>query len=134
MTLTKVKLYVIVDNEANEGFLSDWGLSIFIETNEWIALFDAGGNVNVFKHNAERLGIDLAKLNFAFLSHHHGDHYGGFKYLGKVKPLLKVYVPPGSIDYLISWGLKPVIVSDPIRINDNVWSTGPLRASLWGIR
>ncbi len=134
MTLSKASIYVLVDNEANEGFISEWGLSLYVETNEWKALFDSGGSASVIRYNAEELGLDLKSIDFGFLSHHHGDHYGGFKYVGSIKPSLNIYTPPGDVSYLIEWGLKPIVVDKPLTISSSVWSTGPLRLRLWGIR
>ncbi|HDN76204.1 MAG TPA: MBL fold metallo-hydrolase, partial [Acidilobales archaeon] len=127
-------IYVLVDNYSREGFLSEWGLSLYIESNEWRALFDSGTSGEVLRYNTSRLGIDLTKLDFAFLSHHHGDHYGGFKYVGQVCPSLTVYIPPGGYGYLESWGLRPIVINEPQQISSSAWSTGPLRLCLWGLR
>lgn len=38
-------------------------------------------------------GIDLTKLDFAVVSHRHGDHTSGLNYLMTVNPGVKIYVP-----------------------------------------
>ncbi len=38
-------------------------------------------------------GIDLTKLDFAIVSHRHGDHTSGLNYLMAVNPSVKIYVP-----------------------------------------
>ncbi len=38
-------------------------------------------------------GIDLTKLDFAIVSHRHGDHTSGLNYLLKVNPSVKIYAP-----------------------------------------
>ena len=38
-------------------------------------------------------GIDLTKLDFAIVSHRHGDHTSGLNYLLKVNPSLEYYAP-----------------------------------------
>ncbi|MGI9578552.1 MAG: MBL fold metallo-hydrolase [Microthrixaceae bacterium] len=42
------------------------------------ALFDVGPYGNVWLENADRLGLDLAEIEWIFLSHWHADHSGGF--------------------------------------------------------
>ena len=45
---------------------------------ERVALFDVGPYGDVWLDNAERLGMDLAEIEWIFLSHWHADHSGGF--------------------------------------------------------
>ncbi|HSS28090.1 MAG TPA: MBL fold metallo-hydrolase [Usitatibacter sp.] len=56
-------------------------------------LFDSGNDEAVFRRNVESLGIDLAALDFAVISHRHGDHTSGLGYLLAKKPRLPVWVP-----------------------------------------
>jgi 7,8-dihydropterin-6-yl-methyl-4-(beta-D-ribofuranosyl)aminobenzene 5'-phosphate synthase len=39
------------------------------------------------------LGIDLKKLDFAVISHRHGDHTSGLNYLLSVNPSVRIYAP-----------------------------------------
>jgi 7,8-dihydropterin-6-yl-methyl-4-(beta-D-ribofuranosyl)aminobenzene 5'-phosphate synthase len=71
----------------------DWGFSAFIEYGDKRILFDTGNNAEIFAHNAEAKAIDLTKLDFAVISHRHGDHTGGLNHLLKVNPSLKIYAP-----------------------------------------
>ncbi len=127
------RLVVLVDNEPGEGLRSEWGWSAYIETDKWKVLFDADTDPGALKHNVEALNIQLEDLDFSILSHYHGDHYGGFEYVGKVKPGLKVYVPPDKIDYLRNWGLNPIPVYEAKEVAENAWLTGPV-GSIWGIQ
>jgi len=88
-----VRLVVINDNEPNPPLLSDWGWSVYVETERWSILYDADTEPRVIENNTASLGIDLSKVDVAFLSHYHADHYGGFKYVGEVGRGLMVYVP-----------------------------------------
>ena len=45
---------------------------------EHTVLLDVGPYPDVWLANAQRLGIDLARIEAIFLSHWHGDHSGGF--------------------------------------------------------
>jgi len=71
----------------------DWGFSAFIEYNGKRIVFDTGNNTDTFGKNAKALGIDLKKLDFAVISHRHGDHTSGLSYLLSVNPSVKIYVP-----------------------------------------
>ena len=67
---------VLVDNTASVGFPGEWGLSIYIEENGQTILLDAGSS-SLFAENAERLGLSLAAVDAAVLSHWHYDHANG---------------------------------------------------------
>ncbi|MGO9543953.1 MAG: MBL fold metallo-hydrolase [Rhodomicrobium sp.] len=71
----------------------DWGFSALIEYGGKRILFDTGNNADIFAHNVQAKGIDLTKLDFAIVSHRHGDHASGLNYLLKVNPSVKIYVP-----------------------------------------
>jgi 7,8-dihydropterin-6-yl-methyl-4-(beta-D-ribofuranosyl)aminobenzene 5'-phosphate synthase len=59
--------------------LAEWGLSLFIQFNGINILFDTG-HTDIYKKNADALGIDLAKTDFIILSHNHWDHTGGLRF------------------------------------------------------
>jgi len=71
----------------------DWGFSAYIEYGGKKILFDTGNNADIFAHNVQAKGIDLTKLDFAIVSHRHGDHTSGLNYLLKVNPTVKIYAP-----------------------------------------
>ena len=71
----------------------DWGFSAFVEYDGKRILFDTGNNADTFAQNVKALGIDLRKLDFAVISHRHGDHTSGLNYLLSVNPTVKIYAP-----------------------------------------
>jgi 7,8-dihydropterin-6-yl-methyl-4-(beta-D-ribofuranosyl)aminobenzene 5'-phosphate synthase len=71
----------------------DWGFSALIEYGDKRILFDTGNNAEIFAHNVAAKGIDLTKLDFAIVSHRHGDHTSGLSHLLKVNPTVKIYAP-----------------------------------------
>ncbi|UCC71908.1 MAG: MBL fold metallo-hydrolase [Gemmatimonadota bacterium] len=70
-----------------------WGYSAFIRYEGHTILFDGGTSARVLEHNAKTYGVDLAEVDFAVLSHSHGDHTAGLDYLLEVNPSVRLYVP-----------------------------------------
>lgn len=71
----------------------DWGFAALIEYGGKRILFDTGDNPDILATNVRAKGADLSKLDFAVISHRHGDHMGGMKYLLAVNPSVKIYAP-----------------------------------------
>jgi 7,8-dihydropterin-6-yl-methyl-4-(beta-D-ribofuranosyl)aminobenzene 5'-phosphate synthase len=71
----------------------DWGFAAFIEYGGRRILFDTGDDPDILAKNAKAKGVDLSKLDFAVLSHRHGDHMGGMEYLLNINPKVKIYAP-----------------------------------------
>jgi len=71
----------------------DWGFAALIEYGGKRILFDAGNDAAVFERNVKALGVDLERLDFAVISHRHGDHIAGLNYLLKVNPRVRIYAP-----------------------------------------
>ncbi len=88
------RLTVLYDAFGVPGPLQkDWGYAAFVEYAGRRILFDTGNNPDVLAHNARAAGVDLSRLDFAVVSHRHGDHMGGLVYLLKVNPRVKIYAP-----------------------------------------
>jgi 7,8-dihydropterin-6-yl-methyl-4-(beta-D-ribofuranosyl)aminobenzene 5'-phosphate synthase len=71
----------------------DWGFAALVEYGGKRILFDTGNNADIFAHNVAAKGIDLTQLDFAVVSHRHGDHTSGLNHLLKVNPAVKIYAP-----------------------------------------
>ena len=61
----------------------DWGFAALVEYGGKRILFDTGNNAEIFAHNVEVKGVDLTQLDFAVVSHRHGDHTSGLNHLSK---------------------------------------------------
>ncbi len=70
----------------------DWGFAALIEHDGRRILFDTGNDSDLFRHNVETLGVDLRRLDFVVISHRHGDHTDGLRYLLSINPQVKIYV------------------------------------------
>jgi 7,8-dihydropterin-6-yl-methyl-4-(beta-D-ribofuranosyl)aminobenzene 5'-phosphate synthase len=75
------------------GLIRDWGFAALVEYGGKRILFDTGNNADIFATNVRALGIDLRRLDFAVISHRHGDHTSGLSYLLRQNPHLKIYAP-----------------------------------------
>ena len=75
------------------GLQQDWGFAALIEYGGKRILFDTGNDAAIFEHNVKHLGIDLSRLDAVVISHRHGDHTSGLKYLLEVNPRVKIYTP-----------------------------------------
>jgi len=82
MTDSKWRLHILVNNVVKESpYLGEHGLSMIIESPELesggFILFDTGQSAEVLLKNAEKMGVDWARLRTIVLSHGHYDHSGG---------------------------------------------------------
>lgn len=83
---------VLAENtSASTEFISEHGLSLYIETENNKILFDTGSG-SAFAENAKRLGVDLSLVDLAVLSHGHYDHAGGLKTFFNLNSRAEVYV------------------------------------------
>ncbi|MBQ3753749.1 MAG: MBL fold metallo-hydrolase, partial [Prevotella sp.] len=75
-----MKWTVLSDNRTNDSqFETEHGLSILLETDKHRILLDTGAS-DIFIRNAEKMGIDLSRVDYVFISHGHSDHAGGLKH------------------------------------------------------
>lgn len=86
-----MKVTALIENTAPENLQCEHGLSIYIVYNGKNYLLDTGSS-GIFVKNAEALGIDLERVDAAFLSHSHYDHSGGFAAFFQKNKKASVYV------------------------------------------
>lgn len=74
-----MKVTALLENTFSRSDIeAEHGLSLYLETAKHRILFDTG-QTDAFARNAARLGIDLASVDMAVLSHGHYDHTGGLR-------------------------------------------------------
>ncbi len=130
---------------ARPDIIAEWGFSAFVEVDGLSILLDAGPETSVV-HNAGVLGIDLRKIDHIVLSHGHFDHTGGLpdvlrvmrknieiiahpdiwaeKYSKQIDGSYRYIGPPFPKPVLESRGATFTLSRDPVRITDNVMTTG----------
>jgi 7,8-dihydropterin-6-yl-methyl-4-(beta-D-ribofuranosyl)aminobenzene 5'-phosphate synthase len=79
------------NTSCREDLACEHGLRLYIETENHKILFDAGQSA-AFAENAEKLGVDLRKVDLAVLSHGHYDHGGGLERFLEINQKAPVYV------------------------------------------
>ena len=77
----------------NTSLETDWGYSALIEFEGKRILFDTGDNSALFQRNIERMHVDLSRLDMVIISHAHGDHTSGLRYVLSRNPKVPIYVP-----------------------------------------
>jgi len=136
-----MKITIIYDNTAfEEDLQADWGFSCLIEAkNTPKILFDTGGDGRILLGNMKKLEIEPSSIDEVFISHLHFDHTGGLSEFLKVNNRVKIYVP-SSLSILVKEAkasfppslplrgssVNEVILKQPQKIHDNVFSTGEL--------
>lgn len=124
-----MKLQILYDNKAQEGFKSGWGFSCYIEANDKKILFDTGWNGFILEWNMKMAGIYPEDLDAVFISHSHWDHIGGLNHILCYTKNIDVYLPKS-----ISLNLKNEIksqaniieVSQLQSVYGNIYTTGEL--------
>ena len=122
-----MRFSIVFDNyTANEKLESFWGFSCMINDN---FLFDTGSNGRALVRNMVKMGFDIEKLEYLFISHPHWDHIGGIDSVVDVNRNLILYLPD-SLSQLYIRDLKrlskevKVINEYPRKLFDNFYSTG----------
>lgn len=77
MNKNAIHITALVENLVYaSGLKAEHGLSMYVQTDTAKILFDTG-QTDAFIHNAKKLNIDIADIDFLVLSHGHYDHTGG---------------------------------------------------------
>lgn len=113
-----MKIWTLIENTAcEEAFAAEHGLSLYLETGGRRILFDMGASA-AFADNAEKMGVDLEKVDTAVLSHGHCDHGGGMKTFLDRNTHAKIHVSPLAFARLFNKkgeeiGLDPALQGHP---------------------
>ena len=129
--ITPVKVHVIYDNYVyKEGTQADWGFSILIGGLEKCILFDTGTRPEIFEANFRKMDLDASEIDEVFISHEHGDHFGGLGALLSMNPDVKVVVPETfSRDFFKipeTTGSAAELVGKPVQVCNGLYSSGVL--------
>ncbi len=122
---------VVYDNNPYKKELGTaWGFSAFIIGTEKNILFDTGGDSSLLLGNMKKLEIEPNSIDVVVLSHIHGDHTGGLANFLQKNHNIEVFLPesfPKKFkENVQKHGVKIVEVKQPLKICENVYSTGQL--------
>ena len=93
-----MKITFLVDNKTESTLCNaEWGLSVLIETGSKIILMDQGASPMLVE-NAEKMGIDLSRVDIATVSHGHFDHTGGTTAFFDVNKKANVYIHKDALN------------------------------------
>ena len=111
-----MRIVTLVENTALPGFMAEHGLSLYIETEGTGILFDMGQS-DAFANNADILGIDLSKVDFAVISHGHYDHGGGLEEFFRRNDHAPVYVSRYALEEHYNRNGKNIGLNPALRDN-----------------
>lgn len=93
-----ITLTLLCENTVRRmGLLGEHGLAWWIDTGTHRVLFDTGQGLGL-AHNAEQLGIDLARADAIALSHGHHDHVGGLEAALRGAPEAALFYHPRAVE------------------------------------
>ncbi len=82
---------LIEDKKISPNLKNEHGLSYYIETAGHKILFDTGAS-DTFISNAEKMNVNLDKIDYAIISHGHYDHGGGLNAFLSINSTAPVYI------------------------------------------
>ncbi len=119
-----MQITALVENSSLDKNLgTEHGLSLYIETGSRKILFDMG-QTELFADNARALGIDLAGVDIAVLSHGHYDHGGGLKKFLDINRKAPVYLSRYAFEGHYHGREKYIGLDTELTGNERLVSTG----------
>lgn len=82
---------LVENNSISDELQTEHGLSLYIELNDQKILVDLGAS-DLFAQNAAKMGVDIAAVDVAVISHGHWDHGGGIKTFLQANKQAKIYL------------------------------------------
>lgn len=92
-----MKITALVENKSEGQVIPKHGLSLYIETQKHILLFDLGPDNTLF-NNASAMNIDLTQVDTVIISHGHMDHGGALKRFLQVNTKARIYVQRSAFE------------------------------------
>ncbi len=87
-----MKITALVENTSRTGIPTEHGLSLYIECKDGRNILFDMGQGSLFAENAIRLGLSVADVDMAVVSHGHYDHGGGLRMFLEINQKANVYI------------------------------------------
>lgn len=87
-----MKVTSIIENTSKKGLRVEHGLSLYVEMNDGQNILFDMGSTGTFVRNAEELGLNIADVDVAVISHGHYDHGGGLRTFFEENSKANVYI------------------------------------------
>lgn len=149
-SITRLEFLVLVDDySGHTELLSEHGFSTLINVyyergSVYSILFDTGMSGRVLLENADRLGVDLSRVDIIVFSHRHYDHTGGLESISSRVKKRNIVAHPDILKpcyslskgfYRFNIGLKPatrnilrdyelILVRKALELAPNAWFLG----------
>ncbi len=112
-----MRITALIENTTTKSCCVEPGLSLYIETAGHKILYDAGASAQ-FAKNALAMGVDLASVDIAILSHGHSDHSGGMTAFFRANDHARLYARVGYDNSRYSGvggyiGVEPKLMNHP---------------------
>ncbi|MGI6498861.1 MAG: MBL fold metallo-hydrolase [Oscillospiraceae bacterium] len=85
---------ILIDNQTRSSLAAEWGLAVWIEYKGHVLLLDTG-ETGAFIENADKMRLDVARVEFGVLSHAHHDHANGMPAFFKRNQTASFYLRKG---------------------------------------
>lgn len=118
-----MKIRMLVENTSiRPDVVPAHGISLYIETLKKKILFDMGP-AGLLRQNAKALGLDLAAVDLAVISHGHADHGGGLADFLQVNRRAKIYLQESAFGEYFSrreTGLSRIGLDRSLRAREQI--------------
>lgn len=88
---------ILIDNNTRNELCPEWGLAVWIEQEGHVLLLDTGSS-SKFAENAEKMGLDLKRVEYGVLSHAHFDHSDGLEAFFTKNAAASFYLRKGTAE------------------------------------